>query len=82
MTSNQNEQPKNGEQEIPKTKLVATQHTFRFPFYTSPAKIDKTVNEWIMKSSNNGTPVMLGKITTNPLFIYYVFLFSRKIEIK
>lgn len=73
-----------------KFKLVATQKTFIFKkglFENKQSfaeRVDKEVNPWLLLRSNDGTPATLGKVSCNHKTgeMFYIFLYSRKIEIK
>jgi hypothetical protein len=63
-------------------QLIATQKTFRFSAGTHPDKIDEVVNNWLLERAKDGTPAQLGKVSEVEGWVFYVFLYSRKVEIK
>lgn len=64
--------------EAPKTKkiLVATQKTFRFPWYTSVKKIDATCNKWLHEKGTSGTPAHKGETYVKGLTTYVTYMYS------
>lgn len=69
--------------EAPKTKkiLVATQQTFRFPWYVGTKTIDKTVNKWLREKAIAGTPALKGETYTKGLTTYATYMYSTIAEI-
>lgn len=65
--------------EQPKPKInIPTQKTFRFNAKHTPEKIDEEINEWLEKTTRDGKPAMLGKMSCNHATgdIFYVFMFT------
>lgn len=71
------------EVEKPATRkiLVATQHTFRFPWYVGPKEIDRTVNKWLYEKAIAGTPALKGETYVKGLTTYATYMYSTITEI-
>lgn len=66
----------------PTFQQVPTQKTFMFPAITPSFIIDYFVNKWLRSLVvDKGTVPMLGKVSSGTVMVYYVYLFTSKIEI-
>jgi len=64
-------------------KQVPTQKTFTFPSITPSFIIDFFVNKWLSSLVvDKGIVPMLGKVSSGTFTVYYVYLFTTKIEIQ
>ncbi len=63
-------------------KQIPTQRTFCFLAITPSFIIDFFVNRWLQSLVvDKGTVPMLGKVSSGTIMVYYVYLYTTKIEI-
>lgn len=64
--------------QIPKIS-IPTQKTFKFSGGKSAEKIDEEINAWLEKTTRDGMPAMLGKVSCNHATgeMYYIFMFTQ-----
>lgn len=75
--------------EKPKTIVIARQKTilvrgfgiWPLKISPSPARIDKTVNDWLKEMALKGQPAQLGKYLSNNGDMLCVFLYNERINI-
>lgn len=63
-------------------KQVPNQKTFMFPAITPSFIIDWFVNRWLVSLViDKGTVPMLGKVSSGTIMVYYVYLYTKKVEL-